>query len=280
MVDLHIVTVNFLSKDVLLSMLESVFRDLKDCPYTVAVTVVDNSQNRDGVKDALSVSFPQVVYIDAKENLGFGKANNIGFRSKEARYYLALNPDTLLKEQKTIDRMIAFLDAHPTIGAIGPKLTNADGTVQSSCYRFDLPSIFVKPLKHVEHGKRIGRIRTLIDRLHMSEFDHETTRPVDWVLGAALMVRQEVTKQVGFFDERYFMYTEDADWCRAMWHHGWPVYYVHDIIITHLYSRDSAKISGVFQSLLKNKLARIHLLSWVKFLWKWRHEHRFYEHTP
>lgn len=276
--DLHIVSVNYFSKEVLLSMLRSVVRDVADSSYRVRVTVVDNSKNQDGVKDALLSELPQVHYLDAKENVGFGKANNMGFYSAKARYYLALNPDTVLHEPRTIERMIHFLDTHDDVGAIGPKLINSDGTVQLSCYRFDLPSLFVKPFKYLAQGQRIPRIRTLIDRLHMADFDHASTRPVDWVLGAALMVRGAATETVGFFDERYFMYTEDADWCRSLWHAGWPVYYVHDIIITHVYSRDSAKVSGAIRSLFQNKLARIHVASWVKFLWKWRHEHRFYEH--
>ncbi len=279
MLDLHIVTVNYKTKEVLVAMLESLFLDLKSCSYAVAVTVVDNSQNSDGIKEALAQTFPKVVYKDAGNNLGFGRANNVGFREREARYYLALNPDTLLQEgANTITRMIQFLDAHPKIGAIGPKLVNVDGTLQYACYRFDLPSICVKPLKYVPQGHRIGRIRTLIDRLHMADFDHNSTRPVDWVLGAALMVRREVVEEVGFFDERYFMYMEDADWCRAMWEKGWPVYYVHDIIMTHRYARDSARIAGPVASMLKNKLARIHVMSWLRFLWKWRRAHRFYGH--
>lgn len=278
MIDVHIVSVNYFSKDVLLTMLRSVFADIADAPYRVGVTVVDNSQNNDGIREVLQQEFSNVRYIDAKTNVGFGRANNIGFRSEKARYYMALNPDTCLTEPKTIERMVRFLDAQPNIGAIGPKLMNTDGSVQLSCYRFDLPSLFVKPFKYVATGRHISRVRTLIDRLHMADFDHQSTRPVDWVLGAAIMVRAEATNAVGFFDERYFMYTEDADWCRGMWHAGWPVYYVHDIVITHLYSRDSAKVSGVVRSLFKNKLARVHLVSWVKFLWKWRHTHRFYEH--
>ena len=66
------------------------------------------------------------------------------------------------------------------------------------------------------------------------------------------------------------MYAEDSDWCRRMWEAYWPVYYVHDIVIKHAHGRGSAKVPGIFKALIKNKLARIHLSSWLKYMWKWR----------
>ena len=80
----------------------------------------------------------------------------------------------------------------------------------------------------------------------------------------------------GFFDDRYFMYLEDCDWCHKLWEAGWPVYYVHDIIIHHKHMRDSARVQGAVKALIKNKLARTHLLSWLKYMWKWRSNHKYY----
>ena len=110
----------------------------------------------------------------------------------------------------------------------------------------------------------------------MKDFNHEYSRPVDWVLGAAMVVRKEVTDVIGWFDPRYFMYLEDCDWCRTMWKYGWHVYYVHDIAIRHRHARQSADVPGFFAALRKNKLARIHITSWVKYLWKWKGHHSNY----
>jgi GT2 family glycosyltransferase len=85
-----------------------------------------------------------------------------------------------------------------------------------------------------------------------------------------------VVDKIGWFDDRYFMYLEDADWCRRMWEANWPVYYVHDIVIMHMHARGSSKVPGIFQALFKNKLARIHMMSWFKYLWKWRNNHKYY----
>ncbi len=264
-------------KDDILNAIDSLVRDIADCPYDVQITVADNSENKDGIRQDLTARFPQVLYINSYGNVGFGKGNTNGFKETEARYYFSLNRDTIIPEDsKTIERIVRFMDEHPKIGCMGPKLLNMDGSLQYSCYRFDLPSILIKPFKQMNLDKKYKWVKKYTDRLLMKDFDHNKTQPVDWVLGAALIVRKEVVDKIGWFDERYFMYLEDADWCHTMWEHGWPVYYVHDIVIKHMHARQSAQVPGIIKALLKNKLARIHLMSWIKYLLKWRGNHKYY----
>lgn len=280
MIDINIVYVNYKMKEDIMRAVDSLTADILYCPYDAQITVIDNSKNIDGVKEELEQKFPQVKYIDAGGNVGFGKGNNAGFQATEARYYFALNPDSLIiNNSNTITRIIKFMDEHPKIGCIGPKLINLDGTLQDTCYRFDFKSIFIKPFKQINFDKKYNWVRKYTNRLLMKDFNHNITQPVDWVLGAAMVARHEVVDEIGWFDDRYFMYLEDCDWCRTMWEHGWPVYYVHDIVIMHKYARESAKIPGIFKALLKNKLARIHLLSWVKYILKWRGKFKYYTST-
>jgi GT2 family glycosyltransferase len=275
MKDITIVFVNLFMKDDILRAIASIYEDISDCSFNIQITVCDNSENVDNIKEALT-AFPGVHYIDCGGNVGFGKANTIGFTHTPSRYYFALNRDTIIpSDSKTIERLIRFMDEHTHIGCIGPKLLNTDGTLQYSCYRFDLSSMLVKPLKHLNFEKKYAIAKKYADRLEMKDFDHMDTRPVDWVLGAAMIVRQEVVDDLGFFDERYFLYLEDCDWCHMMWDAGWPVYYVHDIVIEHVHARASSKVPGIFRALLKNKTARLHLASWCKYIWKWRGKHKF-----
>lgn len=270
MKDINIAFVNYYTKTDILPAIASLMADIRECQYTVAVTVADNSQNRDHIREALQERFPEVNYADCGKNTGFGQGTTAGFKAAYARYYFALNGDTIIPESsRTIERLIRFMDEHPRVGAIGPKLLNLDGSVQASCYRFDRRSILIKPLKHLNWDEDYHFVRRATEHLLMKDFDHMQTRPVDWVLGAALLVRKEVVDLIGWFDKRYFLYFEDADWCRTMWAHGWPVYYVHDISIIHRHARDSARVPGIL-ALLKNPLARMHAKSWLKFLWKWR----------
>lgn len=278
MKDINIVFLNFLMKDDIIRAADSVFKDITNCPYDVQVTVADNSTNKDNIKEALFKKFgDKVKYIDCGGNIGFGAGNTVGFKATPARYYFAINRDTIVPENsQVIEKIIKFMDSHPKIGCIGPKLLNMDGSLQYSCYRFDLPSILIKPLKQINFDKKYAWVKTHAEKLEMKDFDHNETIPVDWVLGAAMVVRQEVVDKVGWFDDRYFMYLEDADWCRRMWEANWPVYYVHDIVIMHAHARASAKVPGIFKALFKNKLARIHLQSWFKYLWKWWGNHKYY----
>jgi GT2 family glycosyltransferase len=277
MKDLNITLVNYYYKSDIPQALRSVFKDLENCPYDVQVTVVDNSNNEDGIGKVLHDEYPQVQYINAKKNIGFGKGTALGFKQTPARYYFALNRDTIIPENsRVIERIIKFMDAHPKIGCMGTKLVYMDGTLQSSCFRFDRGSMLVKPFKQLNWDKKYKWAKKITSQLSMEDFDHNETRPVDWVLGAAMMVRHEVAEQVGWFDERYFMYLEDCDWCKTMWEAGWPVYYVHDIVIKHRHARESAKVPGALKALFKNKLARYHLISWLKYLWKWRGSHKYY----
>lgn len=280
MKDINIVFLNFLSKDDILRAVDSVLQDMAGSSLDFQITITDNSENKDGVKEAIASRFKgndKVKFIDGNGNIGFGGGCNTGFKAVEAGYYCTLNPDTVIPENShTIERIVKFMDENKKIGMMGPKLVNMDGSLQYSCYRFDFPSIFIKPFKQIHLDKKFRWARKLSDRLLMKDFDHNETRPVDWIMGSAMIARKEAVDEIGFFDDRYFMYMEDSDWCRAMWEGGWPVYYVHDIVIHHAHARESAKVPGVFKALFINKLARIHLQSWLKYLWKWKNNFRYY----
>ncbi len=281
MKDLNIVFLNYHCKEDILNAVESVVNDIQGTSFAIQITVVDNSANQDNISRELYYRFPQVKYITHGRNLGFGQGNAAGFKVTPARYYFALNRDTLIPENsRSIERLIQFMDANPKIGCIGPRLIGMDGSLQQACFRFDLRSILVKPFKHINWDKKSAWVKKYTDRLQMADFNRDETRPVDWVLGAAMLVRQEAVDAVGWFDNRYFMYMEDCDWCRTMWEHGWPVYFFHEVTIKHRHVRESAKIPGLFRALLKNNLARVHAVSWLKYIWKWRGTHRYYGSAP
>lgn len=277
MLDLNIVIVNYFNKDEILVVVSSIFSDLENSGLNCQVTVVDNSENKDGIKDELEKTFSKAVYVNAGGNVGFGRGNNLGFKSAPARYYFALNPDIVIPPNNhTLETMVKFMDENPKIGCIGPKLLNSDDSLQYSCFRFDRNSILVKPFKQINWDKKYKIIEKFSGHLIMKDFNHNKIWPVDWVLGAALMVRNEVVEAVGVFDERYFMYLEDCDWCMRMWEAHWPVYYFPSVFMIHRHARESSKTPGVFKALIKNRYARAHLSSWFKYIWKWRKIYKYY----
>lgn len=273
MKDINIVIVNYKMKENIEKCLSSLFQDLVGSFLDVQVVVVDNSP-QDGLQELLKEKFPQVLYIGQTGNVGFGKSQNQGMKAVDAKYYFALNPDTIFHVgQKILDRFYSFMEKNPKVGMVGPKLLYPDGTLQYSCWRF--PPFFQPFYQRTKLGKtRHGEKRVAYH--HMKDFDHNHTIPVDALMGSAMFVRKEAVDAVGMFDERFFMYYEDIDWCLRMWESGWPVYYLNDVVLTHIHGRGSAKIPGVFRALIKNKLARIHVTSWFKYILKWRGNHKYY----
>lgn len=273
MFDVNVVIVNYKMKEQVDRCLSSLFRDIQNSGLPAHVTVVDNGSD-ERIEDLLQRDYANIKYILHKKNLGFGKAQNSGLQGIEAKYHFVLNPDTVfLTGQSVIRKLYDFMEANPRAGIIGPKIIYPDGTRQNSCYRFPR---FLQPVYSRTKLGQIGQGRKTADHYFMRDFEHNQTIPVDWVMGAAMFVRQQAIDEVGLFDERFWMYAEDSDWCRRMWEKQWLVYYVHDIVIKHEHGRGSAKVQGIIKSLLKNKLARAHLKSWLRYMWKWRANHKYY----
>ena len=264
--DIAVTIVNYNMKEDTARCLISLFKDLEGATLQVRVVVVDNA-SREPIAAYLAENFPQVLYVPMPENKGFGAGQNAGIRAVSAKYYFLLNPDTVFATgARVIEKLYAWMEAHPKVGMIGPKLLNVDGSLQYSCYRF--PRFWSQPLRRLGFEKKYPSIARQVQEFLMKDFDHERSMPVDWIMGSAMFARAVALQKVGSFDERFFMYFEDCDWCRRFWETGWPVYYVHDIAITHGHRRASASIPGL-KAVLLNPLTRIHIKSWLKYFWKW-----------
>jgi N-acetylglucosaminyl-diphospho-decaprenol L-rhamnosyltransferase len=234
---LSIVTANTNEKHVTLPMLESVYSTVKKAlPFEF--WIVDNA-SKDGSVDAIRERFPQVNLICNRVNAGFTEANNQAIRECTGEYIFCLNPDTICKPE-AIDRLVTYLDEHPDVGMVGSKLLNADGTLQSSCRNFMRTRFLIA--QHIFPWKKV--VPKLAGKLFLTYWDHSYTRSVDWMLGAALMIRRECLNQTGLKDESYFIFHEDSDWCFQAKKAGWKVVFVHDAEIVHFGSQTVAKLWG------------------------------------
>ncbi len=174
----------------------------------VEVIVVDNASSDDS-RDMVRRDFPQVTLIANPMNIGFGAGNNVGIPASTGRYVLFLNSDTQVTEG-ALKAMVDYADANPDVGILGPKLLNADGSLQYSCRQY--PNLATGFLHNTPLGRLLPKNRFAADYL-MKNWDHATPRNVDWVSGAALMIRRTLLDQIGGFDEDYYMYCEDVDLC-------------------------------------------------------------------
>jgi len=234
---LSIVTANTNERHFTLPMLESVHKTVrKALPFEF--WIVDNN-SQDGSVAAIREQFPEVKLICNSQNAGFTEANNQAIRECTGQYVFCLNPDTICREG-AIDRLVEFLDAHPKVGMVGPKLLNSDGSLQSSCRDFMTTRHLL--LHHLLPWSKMSK--SLAGKISLMHWDHSSTREVDWMLGAALLVRRECLDDIGLKDESYFIFHEDSDWCFQAKRRGWGVVFVHDAEIVHHGSQTVAKLWG------------------------------------
>jgi hypothetical protein len=191
-----------------------------------------------------------------------GGGNNLGLKEARGRFILILNPDTEVYPD-AIKILYDYLDSHPDVYIVGPKLLNPDKTLQHSCSLF--PKIYTPILRRTFLGNYFKSSR---DGFMMTDFDHEEIREVDWLMGSCLLIRSDGWEG---FDERFFMYFEDIDVCRRAWRFKKKVVYQPQAIVIHDHARGSAKIPWYIAPVV-DKLTQEHIKSWIKYFWKWRNK--------
>jgi hypothetical protein len=208
--------------------------------YGVRVCVVDNA-SADGSAEMVRREFPQVELIASSANLGFTGGNNAGLRARLAdppRYVLLLNPDTQVVGD-ALARMLDYLEAHPDVGVLGPQLRYGDGRPQSSRRRFPTLMTALMESTLLEQwfpANRWARAYRLADT------PDDATQEVDWVVGACMLVRWAAIAQVGLLDERFFMYSEELDWCLRMAAAGWRTVYLPEALVIHPEGQSSGQV--------------------------------------
>lgn len=200
------------------------------------VIVVDNN-SEDGSPDMVAERFPWVRLERMSRNLGFTGGHNHALAIRQAPHAFLLNSDTIV-HPGALRTLLDYNAQHPDAGIIGPKLLNPDGTLQLSCRRF--PNPLAALFRNTPLGRLFPNNRFTREYL-MQDWTHEEAREVDWVSGAAFLVRGEVIDRVGTLDPEYFMFCEDVDWCFRTWKAGFKVLYLPQCVITHAIGRSTDK---------------------------------------
>jgi hypothetical protein len=192
-------------------------------------TILVDHGSTDGSLELVRQRFPAAKVLE-QENLGMGAGNNAGMRVARGRYFLLLNSDAWM-EPGALERLVGFADGRSDVAVVGPRLRNPDGTLQRSVRGF--PSPWRIATEYFFLRKLAPRSRAL-NALYGAGFDHESTRDVDWVSGACLFVRREAVEAVGLFDEGYFMFSEETDWCYRFRQAGWAVVFLPEAECVHV----------------------------------------------
>ncbi|MBI3974101.1 MAG: glycosyltransferase family 2 protein [Chloroflexi bacterium] len=262
MVDLSVVVVSYNSADLLERCLALIVDEAS--PQT-EVFVVDNA-SRDGSAALVRERFPHVRLIANERNAGFGAANNAAIRSSTGRYVALVNPDCVV-ERGSLARLVAFLDRHPRAAVASGRLRHGDGTFQHSAFRF--PSLAQVFFDFFPLHRRLAE--SGLNGRYPRRWD-ERSFPIDHPLGAFFCVRRAAIEQVGLFDEGYFMYAEEVDWCYRFKQAGWEVWHCGEAQATHLGGRSTRqRADAMFIELHKSRYRfyRTHYPVWFTHTARW-----------
>ncbi len=219
-----VIIISYNTREMTLECLQTLKAGLEGLDATICV--VDNAST-DGSVAAIRGTFSDVKVIANSRNRGFGAANNRAMTDSSADYFLLLNSDAF-PAADAIPKLIDYLRKNLEVAAVGPRLVNRDGSLQISCYRFPSPvRAWVENLwisAALPHHPVFGDYR---------QWAHDTERDVDFVVGACMAVRRAAYQEIGGFDPRFFMYTEEADWQRRMHDAGWKVRFIPTATVTH-----------------------------------------------
>ncbi|EKE16311.1 MAG: hypothetical protein ACD_11C00020G0016 [uncultured bacterium] len=259
--ELSIIVTSYKNPNLLKVCLNSIKDSLKNYPYEL---IVVDSQTEEKTEMMMREDFPDVSFFPFEKNVGFQALLRKGLDESNGKYILLMNGDMIVIPG-SIESLLDYLKNNPSVGIIGPKLLNFNGTLQYSCFRF------YKPITIVYRRTFLGRLsfaKKHLDWFLMKDRDHNEIIEADWLMGSALMLSREALGKIGYMDERFFMYMEDVDWCRRFWENGYRVVYYPKASMHHYHGKTSEK-KGAIYSLLFNKYTWIHIASAVRYFRKY-----------
>ena len=265
-VRISILIANYNARELLENCLNSIFQ--QDSRYPFEVLVVDDHSSDDSF-EMVKTRFPQVRTYRNDANLHYATSNNRMFDSAKGRYLFLLNNDTTVKPG-AVDVLVDFMETHPEVGCAGSKLLNEDGSIQESVKT--LPNVRSALFGARSYAYRWfpNNIFSKRELLHLSK-DVAAPFKAGYVSSAAMIIRRDIVKAVGYLDPR-LSYHVDADYCARIWEAGWNVTYVPQSVVIHLNHRGGTLVSP--RRRLKSVI-EFHRGTWIYFE---RHMMRSYWH--
>lgn len=226
---ISIVVIEYNSLNDIGRCIDAIKQRCADVEYEIIVS--SNSCYPRDKQEIILRDMPDVRWCFNEKNGGFGYGMNQGLRIATGDYLVVMNPDVILKGSLQV--LVDFLDSHMEVGAIAPQILGHDGTIQDSCRRFVTPwRFFVRQLRRKLTGNELVK---------NEKYDYSRTQTADWVSGAFIMVTRKVYEEIGGFDDGYFMYCEDVDWCTRIWKAGYQVVYCPKMQIEYEGSRNARR---------------------------------------
>ncbi len=238
-------------------------------PWDFECIVIDNDTDTK-LQQIMQREFQNFLYVRNKKNIGYARGVNQGVARAKGEYILCLNTDLVIQDT-AITSLVAFLDTHAHVGVIGPKLYHPSDALQHSCLRYPTP---LTPLYRRTFFGKLPVAKNDLAHYTMKDFDHETASKVDWLISSCILVRRSIWEELQGFDERFFVYFADTDFCKRVYEEASKeVWYLPEVSAVHYYRRESAERVGLTS--LLDKTTRIHIHDWLQYLRK--HGFRLHE---
>ncbi|HXT42299.1 MAG TPA: glycosyltransferase family 2 protein [Candidatus Angelobacter sp.] len=224
-------------------------------PLVREVIVVDNAST-DGSPEMVEEQFPDATLIKAEKNLGFARANNLGIQRASGSLLALVNSDVIV-HRDCFERLTRFLESHPDVGLVGPRVVGGDGRLQLTCGR--LPTVWNTACRFLALDRILARW-SWFSGFEMRHFDHNSCAEVEVLSGCFWLARRDAVKIVGGLDEGFFFYAEDLDWCKRFRSAGWKIMFVAEASATHFGGGSSSNSPSRFNI----EMMRGNLIYWRK----------------
>jgi len=249
-IDISVIIVTWNSEKWIKRCIDSILATSGD--LKIEIIVVDNF-SQDKTVDILNAYDSKKNLIKNTSNLGYAKGCNRGLKIAQGNYTLLLNPDTEITEN-SLKKMLDFMEVNPVAGALGPQLLDFQGQIQPSCRKFPNYKLLLWELSGLS---RLCPKSKIFGAWKMGDFDFKSTREVEQPMGSALFLRKEVIDQIGFMDERFFLFYNDVDFCFRTKQAGWKIYFYPEARIFHSKGASTSQV----------KVKMIILSHWGHFLY-------------
>jgi len=246
MTDLSIIIVTWNTRELALACVQSIITHTRGITYEVII--VDNASS-DGGADALAHEFPSAHLIRNTANRGFAAAVNQGIARARGNAILLLNPDTALVDNAFL-RMVECMRSRPDVGIIGPSIQYPDGRIQPSCRSFPTASSQALILLKLHNlFPRLAPLRSYF----LPDFDYTRTQTVDQVMGACFLISRAAVKKIGAFDESFFIWFEEVDFCKRAQDAGLHTLYFADAHLVHHKGTSFAQVNRITKQRYLNR---------------------------
>lgn len=266
---LSIIIPHYKTPDILRVCLNALKKEINLPELISYEIIVSDGETDKNIIAELTREYPEVLFVENNKNVGFAKLVNAGLKKARGKFIFVINADIIVKNGQDIIRMVEYLEKNGDVGIIAPRLLNPDGSVQQTYFRNY--TFFTVVSRRTFFGRTKLGVK-ILDRFNYKDMKIAGIFEPDWILGAAFLIKKDRLDKIGGgLDERFFMYFEDVDLCRRFKEAGLRVVYYPLSGFTHQHARASDRGRGVWD-IFVNYLTRIHIVSYLKYLWKWNIE--------